>query len=143
MDALDLTKAPPRPPRTKLAGLDLLMAARSVDKFRATLPGGKLGDYAITGFTMRMLETLGLGEEEFRDAVARAANDIEIADWLREVCSPSQFAEVNRIIAARLVRDRIGDADFRKRYPHAVSLPLDMPIVDMLPIDDELVFAKG
>jgi hypothetical protein len=35
-------------PRELLPGLDLSMAARTVDKMRATLPGGNLGSYQIT-----------------------------------------------------------------------------------------------
>ena len=38
------------------------MAARTVDKLRATLPGGNLGEYQITGFSSRLIETLGLPE---------------------------------------------------------------------------------
>jgi hypothetical protein len=38
MDALDLTKAPPRAPRETLAGVVFL--PRTIDKMRATLPGG-------------------------------------------------------------------------------------------------------
>ena len=55
MDALDLTKQPPRGPRELLPTLDLLMIARTVDKLRATLPGGNLGSYQIPGFSTRLL----------------------------------------------------------------------------------------
>ena len=53
MDALDLTKRPPRSPRDLLPGLDLLMAARTVDKIRATLAGGNIGEYQITASPRR------------------------------------------------------------------------------------------
>ena len=59
MDALDLTRRPPRSPREPLSGLDLLMVARTVDKIRATLPGGNIGEYQITGFSSRLLLKLG------------------------------------------------------------------------------------
>ena len=42
MTPLDLTKQPPRSPRAPLGHLDLVMAARTVDKIRATLPGGNI-----------------------------------------------------------------------------------------------------
>ncbi|HEY1882314.1 MAG TPA: hypothetical protein VGG51_04665 [Candidatus Cybelea sp.] len=62
MNALNLTKQPPRSPRELLPGLSLLMAARTVDKLRATLPGGTLGEYQITGFSSRLIEALGFPE---------------------------------------------------------------------------------
>ena len=75
MNALDLTKRPPRSPRELLPGLDLLMAARTVDKMRVTLPGGNIGSYQITGFSSRLLERLGIVESLLREAVAGAASD--------------------------------------------------------------------
>lgn len=140
MEPLDLRRTAPRAPRTPLGDLDLIMAARSVDKLRATLPGGDLGAYQIAGFTARFMETLGIDEEDFRSIVALAANDQEIAAWLRKHCSQAQFDECTRLITSRLLRDRINDDDFVQKYPHARALPLEMPIVDMLPLDDELAF---
>jgi hypothetical protein len=142
MESLDLTKAPPRGPRVPLAGLDLIMAARSVDKMRATLPGGNLGTYQIKGFTTRMFETLTLSEDEFRDIVARAENDADVATWFRERCTNEQIAAFNHSIVQRTVGDRIDDAEFLKRYPHAVSLPLNTPLIDMLKDDDDYSFAE-
>jgi len=141
MDALDLTKAPPRPPRTPLADLELIMAARSVDKIRATLPGGNLGTYQIKGFTMRLLDSLSITEDDFREAVARAKSDAEVAAWLREHCTTEQFDAFNRTIAQRVVGDRIADGDFLEKYPNAVTLPLDTPLIDMLKDDDAHCFA--
>lgn len=140
MEPLDLTKQPPRAPRTPLADLDVLMAARSVDKIRATLPGGKLGDYRIEGFTSRFFEILAIDEDDFRSVVALAHSDADVAAWLRKHATQEQFDEVNRVIGQRRVRDRIDDPDFRKRYPHADSLSLDMQMIDVLPLDDELAF---
>lgn len=140
MDSLDLTKAPPRAPRTPLAGLDLIMAARTVDKMRATLPGGNLGAYQIAGFSARMLEALGISEDDFRDRVVAASNDGEVADWLREKTTPEQISAFNSSITARRVEHRIDDADFLKKYPHVVNLKRDMALVDMLPLDDEIAF---
>ena len=66
MEPLDLSSRAPRSPRTPLAGLDLIMAARTVDKFRAQLPGGDIGLYRIPGYTERLLTAFGLTEDEFR-----------------------------------------------------------------------------
>ena len=80
MDALDLTQQPPRSPRDLLPGLNLLMAARTVDKLRATLPGGNIGEYQITGFSSSLLNALEIPETALRAAIARAESDEQIAD---------------------------------------------------------------
>jgi hypothetical protein len=140
MDALDLTKAPPRAPRAPLADLDLIMAARSVDKMRAALPGGNLGDYQVPGFTTRMLDAIGISEDDFRAEVARASNDAEIAAWIRERTTPERLAASNAALESRRVKDRLDDKAWRKRYPHAVSMPPETPLIDILSKDDELAF---
>ena len=67
MDALDLRKAPPRRPRAELA--DVVFMPRSIDKIRATLPGGDLGAYTISGFTATMFDMLGIALEDVATAV--------------------------------------------------------------------------
>ena len=100
MDALDLTKQPPRAPREMLPGLNLLMIARTVDKLRATLPGGNSGDYKIAGFSERVLNALDIEEAAMRDAVAAAKNDAEIAAWVAAHSDASRFDAVNAAISA-------------------------------------------
>ncbi|MBV9971796.1 MAG: DUF5069 domain-containing protein, partial [Candidatus Eremiobacteraeota bacterium] len=68
MEPLDLSKRPPRSPKLELDGLTML--PRTIDKIRATLPGGNLGPYRIAGFSQRMLDAIGVTEEQLRDAVA-------------------------------------------------------------------------
>ncbi|HTZ56307.1 MAG TPA: DUF5069 domain-containing protein [Candidatus Acidoferrum sp.] len=140
MDALDLTKAPPRAPRTPLAGLDLIMAARTVDKIRASLPGGNLGAYQIPGFSARLLETIGISEEELRAEVARASTDAEIAAWIQARTTAQKIAEFNTAIVQRCVRDRLEDEAWRKKYPHGVDMPPETPLIDFLSKDDQLAF---
>ncbi len=142
MDALDLTLRPPRPPREPLAGLDLIMAARTVDKLRASLPGGKLGSYHISGFSEVLFAKLGITEDELRAVVERAGGDADVAAWIRERCSPEAIAAVNDVIPRRLVRDRVGDPEFVKKYPLLPTMPGDAPLVDVLPLDDAAAFAN-
>jgi hypothetical protein len=142
MEPLDLSQRPPRAPREPLAGLDVLMAARTVDKIRATLPGGNLGDYQIAGFSQRFFETLDINEDEFRVVVSLAQSDEDVAAWLRKHVRQEQFDEYQRAILARSLHHRINDADFIAKYPHAKNHPLDMPIVDLLPLDDALAFGS-
>ncbi|HTG43861.1 MAG TPA: DUF5069 domain-containing protein [Verrucomicrobiae bacterium] len=80
--AKDLRREEPRSPQEELAGFTL--AARCVDKCRATLAGTQ-GDYAY-GCPMdrRFLDSAGLGVEEFKQFVATGASDEEVARWIGE-----------------------------------------------------------
>jgi hypothetical protein len=82
MEPLDLSKSRPRTTRAELAGITFL--PRSIDKFRAALPGGNLNGYTIEGFTSRMLKDLGIAEEAMQAAVADAKGDDDIAAFVRE-----------------------------------------------------------
>ncbi len=77
MTPLDLSVAPPRPPRETLAGVVLL--ARTVDKLRAALPGGNLGEYAIPGFSQMMADALDIPMDALANVVAEASSDDDVA----------------------------------------------------------------
>ena len=142
MDALDLTTRPPRSPRDPLPGLDLLMAARTVDKLRATLPGGNLGSYQITGFSSRLLEALDIPEALLREAIAAADSDAAVAAWIREHSNPARYAEINARLERPTVGERLGSAEFVARYPAATRLPPETSRLDLLVADDAEMFAK-
>lgn len=142
MDALDLTLRPPRSPRERLSDLDLLMLARTVDKVRATLPGGNIGAYQITGFSSRLLLKLGIAEAVLRDVIARAASDAEIAAWVRAHSDPAAYPEINAGFEQMTVGERLGDADFVERYPIARRVPPETRRIDMLASDDAEAFRK-
>src|SRR5580658_6516712 len=72
MEPLDLTTTRPRTTRAELSGIVFL--PRSIDKLRASLPGGNLNGYSIEGFTGRMLEHLGISAEALRGVGAEAWN---------------------------------------------------------------------
>ncbi|MGH7737514.1 MAG: DUF5069 domain-containing protein [Candidatus Tyrphobacter sp.] len=140
MEPLDLTKHPPRSPSVRLAGL--IMLPRTIDKLRASLPGGNVGPYYIRGFSAIMLEQLGIEESALRDAVANAKTDDEVADWVRAHSDPSKYDEINAFLRKRRIADRVDDPDFMARYPSitALSLPHEMPLIDMLEHDDRFMF---
>jgi len=142
MEALDLTQKPPRSPRERLGGLDLLMMARTIDKVRATLPGGNIGPYQISGFSSSLLNALEMSEADLRAAIAKASDESEVASWIRGRTDPSKYAEFNEKLLARKIADRIGDEKWAARYPIAKTLPPETPLIDMLVIDDEDMFAK-
>ncbi|MGA8098501.1 MAG: DUF5069 domain-containing protein [Candidatus Cybelea sp.] len=142
MNALDLTQRPPRSPRELLPGLNLLMAARTVDKIRATLPGGNIGDYQITGFSSSLLNALGIAEAVLRKVIAGAQSDAEVAAWIREHTNPERYAEINAKLEGRTVGERLNDPEFLRRYPSARNLPPETSRLDHLIADDAEAFAN-
>jgi hypothetical protein len=142
MNALDLTQRPPRSPRELLPGLDLLMAARTVDKLRATLLGGNIGEYQITGFSSSLLNALEIPEGLLRAAIARAGSDAEIATWIREHSNPERYPEINAKLEARTVGERLNDPQFVSRYPIARRLPPESSRLDLLDADDAETFDR-
>jgi len=80
--AKDLRKEEPRSPSEELAGFEL--AARCVDKCRATLVGWQ-GDF-MYGCPMdqQFLRAASIGAEELKHFVATGATDEEVATWIEE-----------------------------------------------------------
>ena|SRR5579863_2784496 len=142
MNALDLTLNPPRSPRELLPGLELYMAARTVDKLRATLPGGNIGEYQITGFSSSLLNALGIAESSLRKAIAQAQSDTEVAAWIRDHSDPNRYPEINEKLEGRTVGERLNDAEFMRRYPSAANLPPETSRFDHLIADDAETFSK-
>lgn len=119
------------------------MLGRTIDKLRATLPGGDPGVYYIRGFSAVLLEQLGIGEDALRGVVAEAANDDGVVDYVRAHSDPSRYGEINALLLARRIGDRIDDPEFLERYPIVASLPREMPLLEMLDHDDRATFAKA
>ena len=79
--ARDLREDEPRPPETKLGGFPL--AARCLDKCRASLLGWQ-GEYQYgCPMDQEFLEMAGISKEEFAGYVATGASDSEVDRWLR------------------------------------------------------------
>jgi hypothetical protein len=83
--AKDLRTEEPRSPEEELAGFPL--AARALDKCRATIAGTQ-GDFTY-GCPMdrRFLDSAGIGVEEFKAFVATGASDSEVEEWLQQHAS--------------------------------------------------------
>jgi hypothetical protein len=97
MIALDLRIRPPRAPREELDGLVLM--PRTIDKIRATLPGGNLGPYHIVpGLSQMLLSIIGVELSALRAAVALAKHDGEVAAWLRAHADTSQYQRANAVL---------------------------------------------
>jgi hypothetical protein len=97
MIALDLRIRPPRAPREQLDGL--VFMPRTIDKLRATLPGGHLGPYHITpGLSQALLTMVGVELGDLRTAVMMAGSDDDVARWLREHADTQAYARANAFL---------------------------------------------
>jgi hypothetical protein len=139
MEPLDLNLHRPRSPWAQLDGL--YMMPRTIDKLRASLPGGNLGQYRIFGFSTRILHGLGISEDDLRAAVAAAKSDEDVAQWLREHADTSQYAMLNERLTTRRIADLDDQADYRTRYPVASELPPETLLFDVLDKDDDAIYS--
>jgi Domain of unknown function (DUF5069) len=80
--ARDLRKEEPRSPDEELGGFEL--AARCIDKCRATIVGWQ-GEF-MYGCPMdrQFLDASGIAAEELKEFVATGASDQEVADWIQQ-----------------------------------------------------------
>ncbi|MDP9017874.1 MAG: DUF5069 domain-containing protein [Candidatus Eremiobacteraeota bacterium] len=139
MDALDLTKHPPRSPREELDGLVNL--PRTIDKLRAKMPEGKLGEYAIEGFSQMMLDAIGITEEQLYTVVVDAKTDADVAAWLREHAKVDQYATFSEKLKKRRVDQARDPVAFAERYPVIKTRPDLEYMFDVLDADDAEMFA--
>jgi len=94
MISLDLRIRPPRGPRQQLDGLAFM--PRTIDKIRATFPGGHLGPYHVApGMSQMLLAIIGVELPALHDAVLRAKDDDDVAAWLRTHADVSQYERAN------------------------------------------------
>lgn len=140
MDALDLSKRPPRSAWEKLDGL--FMLPRTIDKLRAMLPGGALGQYRIEGFSQRLLGGIGVTQEQILEVVAGAASDDEVVAWLREHADRSKYAEINKQLSNRTYDDVIDKESFNKNYRLAANSK-HKKLFDLMDEDDRAIFGSS
>ena len=139
MTPLDLRISRPRSARQTLFGFFLL--PRTIDKLRAELPGGHLGLYLNhdIGFSAYVVKRLGLDMNEFRDTVARAAEESEVAAWLEahidSTTAPALNAKLESFVVERMSAD--DQILVRKRHPVMATRPELTCILDILDADDD------
>lgn len=86
-------KEAPRSPREKLAGYAL--AARALDKCRATLVGWQ-GEYLSNcPLDQRWLKFAEIDYQEFRAFVATGATDDEVANWIGQHARKRPQSEID------------------------------------------------
>jgi len=118
---------------------------RTIDKIRATLDGGKKGEYIInaqvTGISGFLLERLGITEAELRDAVAEAPDDEAVAAWLRARVDTSLYPKLNAMLP-HIGLQHASDPEFVRNFyketlaehPHLVTM------FDIIAADDRRMF---
>jgi hypothetical protein len=94
---------------------------RTVDKLRAELPGGHIGDYLnhATGFSAFVVRRIGLDMNDFREAVARAGDETAVVAWLSERLDPNAAPALNAKLETFVV-ERMSPEDqalVRERHP--------------------------
>ena len=142
MTPLDLTKQPPRGPRETMLGFYLL--PRTVDKLRAQLAGGNIGEYLNhdIGFSAYVVRRLGLDMDEFRDAVGDAADEAAVEKWLGArvdvATAPALNEKLETIVVERMSPEN--QTLMRERHPIMQARPDLTKILDILEADDKDAF---
>ena len=138
MKPLDLTQHPPRRAGERLDGLVLL--PRTIDKLRASLPGGNLGLYKVPGFSTQLMQALGISEADLLEVVRTSATDADVAAWVRAHTDPSKYSAINERFEGQKVADSKDPDDYHRRYPIAKRLGLTR-MFEVLDADDAESFA--
>lgn len=144
MEPLDLTVAPPRSCYLELDGLMLM--PRTIDKLRATLPGGNPGTYFINGkikgISGYLLERLGIGEAELCEAVRAAKTEDEVARWLRGHTDASAYPAINQTLRRIKPKHAEDEGYFRELYAETLAQRPELEyIVDIIEADDHRLFS--
>lgn len=142
MQPLDLRVHPPRGPRQTLGGLYML--ARTIDKLRATLPGGDPGEYHVFfGLSKHLTDHLGIDLQELANVVRDAQGEADVVDWVREHSDPSKYGEINCELERR-TQTRDISAEHRGRFEskYAPELrALHDNLFDLIEEDDRRCYA--
>jgi hypothetical protein len=125
-----------------------MLLPRTIDKLRATLPGGDPGVYfingAIPGISGYLLDRLGIGEDELRDTVGGAGDEAEIARWLRVCTDQSAYSAINQTLRRIRPKHAQDEAFFREEYAATLARYPELEfIVDIIDADDRRLFPSG
>jgi hypothetical protein len=121
------------------------MLPRTIDKLRAELPGGDLGAFMNhdTGFSAYVVRRLGLDMNDFRAAVAAAADEDAVIAWLAARIDPAIAPAINAKLESFVV-ERMSAEDqvlVRARHPIMAERPELSVLLDILDADDDRTFA--
>ena len=140
MNPLDLSIAPPRSAKAIAAGVVFL--PRTIDKLRAMLPGGNVGEYRMEGFSDMMLERFCIATETLTAAVAKAATDDEIGAIVHRDAAPGSIEAWNEFATNRKLYN--GDRDEAiADHPWLAQHPEIVLTLDFVDADDRRSFPNA
>ncbi|HEY8321287.1 MAG TPA: hypothetical protein VIG46_05795, partial [Candidatus Baltobacteraceae bacterium] len=97
----------------------------------------------IKGMSGYLLERLGVGESELLAVVAAAADDAEVADWLRAHTDATQYAGISATIRAIKPKHTTDPATFGRIYAETLALHPELErVLDIIAADDRRLFAR-
>lgn len=120
--------------------LGFIMLPRTIDKLRAELGGGDLGDYLNhdTGLSAYLIRRLGLDMDELRDVVGAAPDENAVVAWLSERVDPATAPALNAKLET-FVYERMKPEDqqlVRTRHPVMADRPDLSKILDIIDAED-------
>jgi hypothetical protein len=139
MNAIDLSTGAPREPRASAGNVTFL--PRTIDKARASLPGGNLGEYGIDGMSENMFDHLAISRDAFISAVSEAAHDDEVVVWVRNATTQEKIDNWNTFAAKAMAFN--GDTDkIADLFPwFTKDSGQSLLVLDLLHEDDRRAFA--
>lgn len=140
MKSINLARTPPRSPRERLGGL--LMLARTIDKLRAELPEGDLGQYKLEGFSTRLLNALNITPAALREVVEQADDDNAVVAWVHAHSDRATYDAINDGFSSKRISDFANDPTYFDRYPVAKELPPETTHLEVLEYDDCALFLQ-
>jgi len=128
-----------RGPREKMLGWVHL--PRFVDKVRLISAGKLPPDYQenfCKGFDGHWLEASGANKDAFLEAVRRAKNDAEVAQWVRENVkkSPQEIEAFNTRVLTRGKNDETSERLAQRKKEVGVDRPEVQTFVDLIDADE-------
>jgi hypothetical protein len=115
---------------------------RTIDKVRASLPGGDLGPYRLEGFSHTLLADIGIALDAFAAEVARAADEEAVLAYVSTHAKPEGIAKWNAFVSAR--EPAGGDrARALEAYPFLNERPDLVLALDVLAEDDRRIYASA
>ena len=141
----DLTKQPPRSPKTRVGGYVIL--GRTIDKCRALL-WGDIGEYHFDCPLDNMLfGWKGIKGDNFKAKVESGVSDEEIAEWVDEN-GIAKTEEQKRAWCEEMLRFNYNDVPEKREWyvEQLKGLRLDpktTPLFDWLEADDKASYAKA
>jgi Domain of unknown function (DUF5069) len=142
----DLTKEPPRSPKTRVGGYAIL--GRTIDKCRALL-WGNIGEYHFDCPLDNMLFGFkGVKGDDFKAFVETGASDDEIAKWLDRSGIPKDEREKKEWGEIVTKENPYHNPEKRDWYVEALKSstgqdPKTTPLFDWLDADDRASYKKA